>query len=219
MGCGASSEQTTHVTPIALLWLLNNSFALGVINRFAPPLADLFGEPECFFSFAFIALRFRHAAPLHSRDKIPSFRGAAKLVEPPLLVPSLVVQVGKRCSREGAFRLLCPTQGGFGFPSTGSLLFGQESDVWEEVDPSLCLCRPVFVGATECIFRGFPLAPFVKRDTETERSHRVACLSRIPENRLGLLLIATLAQLVRKLYRRVIRVVRHGAHDREYRHT
>jgi hypothetical protein len=164
-----------------------------------PPLADLFGEPEGFFSFAFIALRFRHAAPFHGRDKIPSFRGAAKLVEPPLLAPSLIVQVGKSRSREGAVRLLSPTQGGFGFPPDGSLLSCQESDVWEEVDPSLCLCRPVLVGATECIFRGLPLAAFVKHDTEAERSHRVACLSRIPENRLGLLLIATQAQPVRKL--------------------
>jgi hypothetical protein len=194
-------------------------FSLRVINRFAPPLADLFGELECFFSFAFIALRFRHAAPFHSRDKIPSFRGTAKLVEPRLLVPSLLVQVGKRRSREGAFRLLSPTQGGFGFPSAGSLLSGQESDVGEEVDPSLCICRPVFVGATECIFRDFPLAAFVKHDTEAEGSHRVACLNCIPENRLGLLLIATLAQLMCKLYRGVIRVVRHGAHDWEYRHT
>ena len=93
------------------------------------------------------------------------------------------------------------------------MLSGQESDVWEEVDPTLCLCRPVLVGATECVLRGFPLAALVKHDTEAERSHRVASVSRIPENRLGLLPIATLAQLVRKLYRGVIRRVRHGAHD------
>jgi hypothetical protein len=105
--------------------LLVASFALGDVDRFALFLGDSLGEPECLFSFAFVALRFRHTAPFHSRDKIPSFRGAAKLVEPPLLVPSLVMQVGKRRTRESAFRLLSPTQGGFGFPSAGSLLSGQ----------------------------------------------------------------------------------------------
>jgi hypothetical protein len=42
------------------------------------------------------------------------------------------------------------------------------------------------------IFRGLSLAAFVKHDTEAERSDRIACLSRIPKNRLGLLLIAAL---------------------------